>query len=182
MILDLITGLLVAIGFYQGFTKGLVKTVFATLSVLVAVIVTLKLSHLVISFLQNTFSLNPAILFVLGFVLTFVATMALVRFVGNKLEGIFNSLHLSGVNKTLGGLLLALFYATLISIGVYFMNRMGLISDDLKAVSFTYPLLEPLPHIAQGLGESLKPAFMDFWDALIQTIDSINEKGTGEDN
>lgn len=176
MILDLITGLLVAYGFYQGYTKGLVKTVFATLSVLIAVIVTLKLSHHVIEFLQGAFSINPAILFVLGFVLTFIATMALVRFLGTKLESIFKSLHLSSLNKIMGGLVLGLFYAILISIGVFFMNKMELLSDDLKSVSFTYPLLEPLPKITQGVGESLKPIFIDFWDALINTMDTINDK------
>lgn len=177
MILDLITGLLVAFGFYQGFSKGLVKTVFATLSVLVAIIAALKLSPIVIALLQNSISINPAILFVLGFVLTFIVTMALVRFIGNKLESIFKSLQLSGVNKLMGGLVLGLFYAILISFGVFFMNKMSLISDDLKSVSFTYPLLEPLPKITQGVGESLKPMFNEFWDALINTMDTLKEKG-----
>jgi len=177
MVLDILTGILVAFGFYQGFSKGLIKTVFATLSVLVAVVAALKLSPIVISILQNTLSFSPALLFVIGFVLTFIITMALVRFIGNKLEKLFEALHIGGINKLLGGGVLGLFYAILISFGVYFADKISLISDEQKEASFTYELLEPLPRISQGIGESLKPMFNEFWTALINTMDSIKDKG-----
>lgn len=180
MILDLITGLLVAYGFYQGFTKGLIKTVFATLSLIIAVVAALKLSPIVIGILQNTFSLNPAITFVIGFVLTFILVVALVRFIGNKLEKLLESLHIGGLNKLAGGIILGLFYAILISIGVFFIDKVGLLSVEQKEASFTYPLLEPLPRITQGIGESLKPIFSEFWDKMIETMDAIKEKGTSE--
>ena len=177
MVIDLVAGLLVAIGFYQGFTKGLINTVFATLSVLIAVVAALKLSPIVIGFLQGIFSFNPAILFVLGFILTFIGTMALVRFVGKKLDKLSKDLNISGVNKLLGGALLGLFYALLISIGLHFMNKIDLLSQSQKDQSFSYAYLEPLPRISAGIGESLKPAFQEFWNALLETMDTIKEKG-----
>ena len=176
MILDLITVLLVAYGFYQGFNKGLIKTVFATLSVIIAIVAALKLSPIIINLINNVIHLNPAISFVLGFVLTFIIVMALIRFIGNKLDKLMKTIHVGGVNKILGGAVLGLFYAVLISFGVYFLDRIELISDNQKQESFTYPILEPLPKATQSIGDSLKPVFKEFWETMIDTMDSIKEK------
>lgn len=177
MILDIITGILVAYGFYQGYSKGLIKTVFATLSILVAVVATLKLSNIVFEILKSTFTFHQGILFALSFILTFIVTMALVRFVGNKLEKLFKTLHIGGLNKLAGGVVLGLFYAMLISFAVFFADKVSLISEAQKVSSFSYPLLEPLPRLTQGLGEALRPMFSEFWDALISTMDTVKEKG-----
>jgi len=177
MIIDLITVLLVVLGFYQGYRKGLIKTVFATLSLLIGIIAALKLSPIVIGILQNLLSWNPAITFVLGFVLTFILVMMLIRFLGDKLEALLRSLHIGVINKLAGGLLLSLFYAILISFGVFFMDKIELISPDQKAASFTYPFLEPLPEMTKSVGRSLQPVFSEFWDKMIETMDALKEKG-----
>jgi len=176
MILDLITAILVVYGFYQGFSSGLIKTVFATLSLIVAIVAALKLSPILIETLQSSLSINPAITFVLGFVLTFILFVIVIRFIGKKLEGLMESLHIGGVNKLLGGLVMGFFFALLISIAVHFMNKIELISDKQKEASFTYPLLEPLPRMSQGVGQQLKPVFSEFWDKMIDTMDAVKAK------
>lgn len=176
MLLDLITVLLAVLGFYQGFSKGLIKTVFTTLSLMIGIVAALKLSPIVIGLLQKSFEINPAISFVLGFVITFMAVMLLIRFIGKQLEKISEKMHIGGVNKLLGGLLLAGFYSLLISFGVYFLDRVSLISDEVKTASYTYPILEPMPRAAQGIGQKLRPVFIEFWDTMITTMDGIKEK------
>lgn len=177
MFLDIITCLLVAFGFYQGFSKGLIKTVFATLSLVIGIVAALKLSPIVINVLQRALDISPAITFVLGFVLTFIVVMALIRFLGNSLEKVVKSIHIGGVNKLLGGLVLGLFYALLISFGVYFVDKVELISTETKEASFTYPLLEPMPRAAQGVGEQVRPIFNEFWNKMLETMDAVKEKG-----
>lgn len=177
MFLDILTCLLVAFGFYQGFSRGLIKTVFATLSLVIGIVAALKLSPIVIGLLQSAFSINPAVTFVLGFVLTFIVVMALIRFIGNSLEKVVKSIHIGGVDKLLGGLMLSLFYALLVSFGVYFVDKVELISDEVKQASFTYPLLEPMPRAAQGVGEKVRPIFNEFWDKMLLTMDAVKEKG-----
>lgn len=176
MIIDTIACLLVAFGFYQGFTKGLIKTVFSTLSILIAVVATFKLSGNVIDFIQASVSIHPGIAFVLGFVLTFIVVMALIRFIGNKLEKLVNTIHIGFVNKILGGFVLGLFYAILVSYAVYFTQKVELISPQQKEASFTYPMLEPLPRLTASIGSQMKPYFQEFWDALLVTMDSLKEK------
>ncbi len=177
MVLDIIVGLLAAYGFYNGFSNGLVKTVFATLSLLIGIVAALKLSPVVIAALQSALAINPAITFVIGFVLTFILVMVLIRFIGNQLDKLLTSIHVGGVNKLLGGLLLSLFFTLLVSFGVFFMDRISLISDELKQTSYTYPLLEPMPRAAQGIGQKLKPTFQGFWDKMVETMDVLKEQG-----
>jgi len=179
MILDLVTTILVVYGFYQGFSSGLIKTVFATLSLIVAIVAALKLSPLLIDTLQNSLSINPAITFVLGFVLTFILFVIVIRFIGKKLEGLLESLHIGGLNKLLGGVVMGFFFALLISIGVHFMDKIELIPTETKEASFTYPSLEPLPRKTQGIGEQLKPVFSEFWEKMIETMDSVKAKAEG---
>lgn len=177
MVLDIIAVLLAAYGFYQGFSKGLIKTVFTTLSLVIGIVAALKLSPILISILQNALSINPAITFVIGFVLTFILVMGLIRFIGNKIDALMQKMHISGINKLFGGLMLSFFYAVLVSFGVYFVDKVGLISDNVKETSFSYPVLEPMPRAAQGVGETLKPVFSEFWDKMLETMDTIKEKG-----
>ncbi len=177
MIIDIVTVLLVAFGFYQGFSKGLIKTVFATLSLIIGIIAAMKLSPNVIEVLQSFLSFNVAVINVLGFVLTFFLVMLLIRFLGNKLEHLFEALNIGILNKILGGALLGLFYAIIISFVVFFINKAELITPEYRAASFTYPMLEPLPELTKSAASTLKPIFSDFWDKMIETMDALKEKG-----
>jgi len=71
---------------------------------------------------------------------------------------------------------LSLFYAILLSIGVFFIDKIELLSDKQKSASYAYPLLEPLPRITRGVGENLRPVFTEFWDKLIVTMDQAKLK------
>ena len=182
MVLDIITCLVVAFGFYSGFSRGLIKTIFAALSLLVGIVATMKLSDITRDLIEKVVNLNEGVTFALGFVITFIVVMALIRFIGDRIDKLFESLHIGGVNKLLGGLFLGLFYAIIISFAVYFGDKLSLISDNVKSASFTYPLLEPLPRATQGVGESLRPLFSEFWDKMIEAMDAAKEKGEALEN
>jgi len=176
MILDLITGIVVVFGFYQGFSNGLIKTVFATLSLIVAIVAALKLSPGVMGILENAIGINQGLSFILGFVLTFILFVVVIRFIGKKLEKLMETLHIGGLNKLMGGIMMGLFYALLISLGVFLIDKVELLSDKQKNASYAYPLLKPLPIAAQGVGEKLRPVFTEFWDKMIETMDAAKEK------
>ncbi len=177
MIIDILAGMLIALGAYLGFTSGLIKTVFETVSIVVGLVATLKLSHIVIGLLQSNIDFNPSVLFALGFVITFIVSIILVRFLGKKLEGVFKTLNINFVNKLAGAGLLGLFYALLLSYGLYFADRISLVSDHQKQQSISYPALKTLPEHTQVIGRKLQPLFKDFWDAFIETMDTVKEKG-----
>jgi len=177
MIIDIIAGILVAIGIYQGFNQGLIKTVFAALSLIIAIVAALKLSPILIRLLQNNLELNPAVLFVTGFILTFIVVMVLIRFLGKKIESVFKDLNITLFNKIMGATVLGLLYAVIISYGLHFMDRMDLVSQHQKQSSLSYPYLDPLPEMTARTGQKLKPVFQEFWTAFMDTMDDIKEHG-----
>jgi len=103
MILDIIVALVVAFGFYTGYSRGLIKTVFDTLSLVVAIVATLILSPTVMNLLEGIIKTNPAITTLVGIVLTFIVVMALVRFIGRKIEDVFEAANINFINKIGGG-------------------------------------------------------------------------------
>jgi len=176
MLLDLIVAIVIALGFYLGYSRGLIKTVFDSLSVVIGILAALKLSPFVINLLQDIIKTSPAITFLLGVVITFIAVMALIRFVGKKLESLLEAININFINKLAGGALQGLFFAYLLSLGLWLINSLNVLNPDTKAASITYPFLEPLPQKGKAVFESLKPVFKSFWDKTVEAMDSIKQQ------
>lgn len=179
MYLDIIAIIIILYGFYTGYSRGLIKTVFATVSILVAVLASLKLSPIVIGFVENTFQFSPAINFIIGFVLTFFVVMLLIRFIGSRMEGLLKAVNLNFINKFAGGILMGGVFAVCFSYLMYLGNNLSLINEDTKQVSMTYPALSTLPDHSKALFAKVKPIFSDFWALTVDTMDQIKEKGEG---
>lgn len=177
MIIDIIALLLVSYGAYQGFSRGLIKTLFATVSLIIGVVAALKLSPLLMDLLESSLGWSRPVAVAVGLVATFILVMFIIRFVGDKVEKLFEAVQLGILNKLAGAALLGGFYALLVSFGVFVVDQVGLVGEETKRSSITYPFLEPLPQAARGVGESLKPLFTDFWDKMLETMDEIKDKG-----
>ncbi|HPG08083.1 MAG TPA: CvpA family protein [Saprospiraceae bacterium] len=175
MILDLFLVLIAAFGFYMGYSRGVIKTVFTVVGVLLGILITLKLSPLVIGFLEGLFNRQNPWIFILGFAGTFILVLALVRFTGKNLENLFKAVKLNFVNKIAGGALLSLLFMVCFSYVVWFLDRTHLVSDSTKNRSVTYPVLAVMPEQTRLVAEKLKPVFREFWDKTVQIIDGIKE-------
>ncbi len=181
MILDIVVAIVVAFGFYTGYSRGLIKTVFDTLSLIIGIVAALKLSPLVINWIEKIIHTSPAITFLIGIVITFLAVMAIIRFIGNKLEDVFEAANINFINKIAGGGVQALFFAFLLSMGLWLMNSLNVLNPNTKESSITYSLLEPLPEAGKGVFTKLKPVFSNFWDKTIETMDKIKDQGHKEE-
>jgi membrane protein required for colicin V production len=179
MLLDVIVAIVVTLGFYLGYSRGLIKTVFDTLSLIIGVVAALKLSPIVINMIGGIIKMSPAITFLVGIVLTFIGVMALIRFVGKKLEDLLSAVNINFVNKLAGGALQAIFFAYLMSLFLWLLSSIQVLSPETKAASITYSALEPLPEKGKKVFTSLKPVFQGFWDKTLEAMDSI--KGTKSD-
>lgn len=182
MILDIIVGIILAFGFYVGYSRGLIKTVFDTLSLLIGIVAALKLSPIAINIVDSLLSAKPAISFVIGIVLTFLIVMALIRFIGKKLEDLFKAINLNFVNQLAGGVLQSLFFALLISLGLYLLDNLKLLQEESKQESISYSMLEPLPRKSQDVFEKFKPMFKGFWEKTVETMDEIKERAEEKEN
>ncbi len=177
MVLDIIVALILAYAFYSGYSKGIIGTFFSVVSIFIGILAAMKLSPIVIGLLDNVLNINPAFVFIIGFVLTFILVIALIRFIGNRLEDLLKFAHLNFINKIGGGLILTLAFAIGLSYALVFLNKTRIISESAKESSLSYALLAPLPEATKGITESVKPLFRDFWDKVVDTVDEIKEKG-----
>ncbi len=179
MIIDIIAALLLAYGFYTGYSKGIIKTVFNTLSIFIGILAALKLSPIVIGLLEKIITTAPAIVFVLGFALTFIIFMGIIRFIGKKLEHMFKTVHLNFVNKILGGAVMSIFFLVIFSYGIWGLSELRVLNQQTSEESIAYPIVKPIPQATKKAFIAVKPIFSDFWDKVIVTMDKIKEKGEG---
>lgn len=179
MLIDLFVAIVIALGFYLGYSRGLIKTVFDSLSLVIGILAALKLSPIMINILQEIIKTSAAITFILGVVITFIAVMALIRFLGRKLEDMLEAVHINFVNKIAGGILQGLFFAYLLSLSLWLINTLSVLNPETKAASITYPMLEPLPEKGKAVFTSIKPLFKGFWDKTVDAMDGI--KGDKKD-
>ncbi|MBK8346244.1 MAG: CvpA family protein [Saprospiraceae bacterium] len=180
MLLDIIVAIVISLGFYLGYTRGLIKTVFDSLSLVIGILAALKLSPIIIGILQDIIKTSPAVTFLLGVVITFIGVMALIRFIGKKLEDLLEAVNINFINKLAGGAVQGLFFAYIMSLALWLVNNLNVLNPETKAASITYPLLEPLPEKGKAVFTNLKPVFKDFWDKTVEAMDGI--KGGSDQN
>ncbi|MEZ4911357.1 MAG: CvpA family protein [Saprospiraceae bacterium] len=173
--LDLIIAIVIMIGFYFGYTRGLIKTVFDTLSVIIAILIGLRLAPFIIRILQDMLQISPALLFLVGMVIAFLIVILLLKFIARKLEALLEAANVNFVNKVAGGALQALFFAYLLSLSLWVMNNLNVLTPQVKENSITYSMLEPLPEKGKSFFISLKPIFKDFWDITLKTMNQTKE-------
>lgn len=179
MVIDIIFFISAAYGFYVGYSKGIIKTVFSTLSIVLGLMAAMKFSPYMTSFLEDTFSRSP-LMFVAGFVLTFVGVMLLVRLLAKTIEGVFKTIKINVINKIAGGIFMSGFFILLFSILVWFGNEAHGIDSKTKETSFSYSYLEKIPIEARGVFMTLKPVFQDFWNYAMDSMDRLKRAGLEE--
>jgi membrane protein required for colicin V production len=176
MMIDLAALLLLLYGFYLGYTRGIIKTVFALVSILVGIVAALTLSPVVIGWMQGLIQWHPGLVFVLGFALTFIASLVIIRFIGKKVEDLMKFAQVNFINKLAGGVILGILFLVFYSYALWGINSFNLLSDKNKQSSVSYEYLETLPVHTQGLLDQAKPVFRGFWDKMVETFDMIREE------
>ncbi|MEZ4908465.1 MAG: CvpA family protein [Saprospiraceae bacterium] len=145
MVIDLIAVLLMIYGLYVGYTRGIIKTVFSLVSIFLGILAALKLSPIVIDMMGNMFKIHPGINFLLGFGITFLLVLMIVRFIGKKLEDFLKLANINVINKSAGAVIMGLLLMVFYSYALFGINKLNLLSQDSKNSSITYTYLESLP-------------------------------------
>lgn len=176
MIIDILASVLILYGFYTGYKRGLIKTAFSTLSIILAILVTIKLSPIVMDLVESALKLSQSVSVILGIVITFFFVLILIQFIGNRLEGLLKAVNINFINKIGGGLLMAAVFGVCLGFLVQLSNDLRLVSEEQKQTSISYPALVTLPGHARSTLEKFKPMFSEFWDKTVEAIDSAKEK------
>jgi membrane protein required for colicin V production len=173
MFIDLIATLLILYGFYIGYSRGIIKTIFSLVSIMIGVLAALKLSPYTINLLQNIIKLHPGLSFILGFALTFILVLIVIRFVGKKLEDVLKFAQINFINKVLGGGIMSILLLVFYSYTLWGIDSLNLLSPKEKKTSMSYEYLGSLPAKTESTIAEFKPYFDDFWSKLVDTFDQI---------
>jgi membrane protein required for colicin V production len=167
-----------AYGFYLGYSRGIIKTVYSIISILVAILLSFKISPLLIDVIDSTLKLGPTFSFILGFVLTFVIIVFAIRLIGKAFEKVLKTVKLNFINKIAGGVMMAVLFLVCYSWILWFLNQTSIISEQQHNQSITYERLEPIPNQTREAFKQLKPAFEGFWEKSTEAINESKEQAT----
>lgn len=173
-VIEIVLFIFVGYGFYLGFSKGIIKTVFTVLSYILGIMAAFKFAPAMTSFLESSFNTTNPLMFIAGFLLSFVLTIIIIRMLARGLEGVFKTANVNIINQLLGGALLAGFMILVYSMLLWFGEKSDIIDEDTKYESITYPYLKEYPDMIWDLGKTLQPVFDDFWTASAEFMDKIN--------
>ena len=164
--IDIFVLAMLVIAVFKGWQKGLVVGLFSLLAIVVGAAAALKLSGLAGAYITDAFpnlgKWIPFLSFILVFVLVIIAVRLLAKFIEETLEWTM----LGWLNKLGGIFFFSLLYMLVVSIVLFYLQKLGFISQEAIATSKTYGILAPLaPTIMDGVGK-LMPIFKDLFGEL----------------
>lgn len=174
MAIDIIFVIVAGYGFYLGFSRGIIQTVFTILSYMFGLMAALRFAQPMSSFLEEAFDYNNPLMFIAGFLLTFILTMMLIRLFARGLEGFLEVTNINLINQIAGGALLAMIFVMGYSVILWFADNTTLLQDT-KDTSMTYEYLEKYPTYVWQVGETVKPLILDFYEQSSNFMDELEE-------
>jgi membrane protein required for colicin V production len=175
MVIDIIFVITLLYGFYLGFSKGIISTVFTVLSLIFGLMAAFKFSPATTDFLEKAFNNQNPLMFLAGFLLSFVIVMIIIRMIARGLEGLLKSANINVVNQLAGGVLLGGVLVLLLSVLLWFGDQAHLIDDTTKSDSKTYGYLITFPGEAKEIAYQFKPMFEEFWNSSLDMMDKLED-------
>ena len=182
MILDILVAVIIGFGFYIGYSRGIIKTLFDVLSLVIGILAAINLTFIIVDLLNKLVTINEKLAFIIGFVITFLLVMALIRFIGRKLESMFKAANINFINKICGGILQSAVFVVLLGLAIGFLSDLKIMNEQAKAESATYPFLEPIPGQVKPVFTKLVPYFKELGSKASETMQKIGDKVKGEEN
>ena len=175
MVIDVLLLIFAGWGFYQGYSRGIISTVFTVFSIVFGLVAAFKLTPGAARMLETSFKIDQTLSFPVGFLLTLVLSLLLIRMVGQFIEKGLEKANINFLNQTAGGILLASLYTLLYSVLLWFGSESTVVTKETSEASITYPYLKEFPKKMRGVYEIVKPTFKDFWQESVHFLDRLEE-------
>lgn len=175
MVIDIIFIIALLWGFYLGFSKGIIKTLFTVLSIILGLLAAFKFAPATTNFLETALKNTNPLMFLAGFICTFVLTMFLIRMFARGLEGIFKAANINFINQTVGGVVLAGVMVLMYSMLIWFGDQAHILNPEVKAESFSYVHLKEYPEQVRGLAKIVRPTVSEFWTQSVEMFDKLEQ-------
>jgi len=175
MTLDIIFVLVAALGFWMGYSRGIIKTVFTILSFTIGLLAAFKMAPAFTKFLEDLTKNDNPLMFIAGFLLSFIIMMVILRLISRGLEGLLKSANINFINQIMGGAVLGAGAILIYSSLLWFADKSHMIDPETKKTSITYTYTKEFPGQMQVVAAQLKPVFTDFWNEALDFMDKMED-------
>jgi len=175
MTLDIIFVLVAALGFWAGYSRGIIKTFFTVVSFTIGLLAAFKMAPAFTKFLEDLTKNDNPLMFIAGFLLSFIIMMVVLRLIARALEGLLKSANINFINQIIGGAVLGAIAILVYSTMVWFADKSHMIDQNTKDTSITYIYTKEFPGQMRVVGEQLKPVFTDFWNEALDFMDRMED-------
>jgi membrane protein required for colicin V production len=164
--IDIIFAILLIVAIIKGLRKGLVVALFSIIAYIIGLAAALKLSAVV----------PGKWLPVLSFALVFLVVVILVNWGGKFIEKSFEMVFLGWANKLAGAVLYVALYTIILSIILFYAEKINLLQPHTFTQSAMYPYIKPWgPVVIDSFGKII-PVFKDMFTNLESFFENIAGK------
>jgi membrane protein required for colicin V production len=161
MLIDIVFAIIVVLACIKGFQKGLIIALFSVLAFVIGLAAALKLSAVLANYLDGSLNVSAKWLPVISFALVFFGVVLLVRMGARLVEKTFQMALLGWVNRIGGIVLYAALYIIILSIFLFYAEKIKLIDPEVIKASATYSFVQPWgPAVIDNFGKVI-PIFKD---------------------
>ncbi len=176
MLIDLTFAILLVIAIVKGYQKGFIIAVFSIIAFIIGLAAALKFSAAVAAWLQNSISISAKWLPFIAFAIVFIAVVLLVRMGAKLIEKSFQVIMLGWLNRIGGIILYAALYIIILSIFIFYAQKLQVLQPAVIESSQTWHLIEPLgPIVIDNFGRVI-PVFKDMFTELGEFFNALSNK------
>ncbi len=178
MIIDIAFVIAMILAIFKGLSKGFIVGVFSLLAFIIGLAAALKFSAVVASYLREKGMESTKWLPVLSFFLVFIVVLLLVGLGARLIKKTAQFAMLGWLDSLLGIFLYMIIYIIILSVILFFAEKMFLFKAHVITDSYTYKHIALWgPKVINNLGNII-PFFKDMFTQLQEFFDSLAKKTT----
>jgi len=166
MLIDIVFLVLMVLAIIKGYSKGFAVAAFSFLGIIIGLAVAVKCSALVASQLKSYTHIQVSWIPFIAFLITMLGVWILVRLGAKLIEASLNMVMLGWLNSLAGILLYAILYTILLSILLFYADKLNLLGKTLIADSQVYRWIEPVGPKFIKIFSNVLPALKGAFDEL----------------
>ncbi|HMK03538.1 MAG TPA: CvpA family protein [Ferruginibacter sp.] len=176
MLIDLVFAVLMVIAIFKGYRKGLIVAVFSIIAFIIGLAAALKLSATVAEYLKESVNISSKWLPFIAFAIVFITVVILVRLGARLIEKGIQLVLLGWLNRIGGIIVYVVLYIIILSIFLFYAEKLHLIQPAAIHSSQTYSFVQPWgPKVIDGFGKVI-PIFKDMFTELESFFDGVSNK------
>lgn len=176
MFIDLIFAVFMVMALFKGYQKGLIVALFSIIAFILGLAAALKLSAVVTTYLNDSINVSARWLPFIAFALVFFVVVLLVRLGGKLVEKAFQVAMLGWANRIGGIFLYAALYTIILSIFIFYAEKLQLLQPATIQSSATYHFIQPWgPKVMDSFGTVI-PWFKDMFIQLGEFFNGLSNK------